>query len=96
MNILSLISLLIYFLIAQKERNVLEIRQKSWQLPQQGYNIKRVLKIFLLQYFEYRQIYLNVLMDDCHDVQYQKFGKKKKKKKHCEFLLPTLVPNLGR
>jgi len=80
MNILSLISLLIYFLIAQKERNVLEIRQKSWQLPQQGYNIKRVLKIFLLQYFEYRQIYLNVLMDDCHDVQYQKFGKKKK---HC-------------
>jgi len=68
MNILSLISLLIYFLIAQKERNVLEIRQKSWQLPQQGYNIKRVLKIFLLQYFEYRQIYLNVLMDDCHDV----------------------------
>jgi hypothetical protein len=29
-------------------------------------------------------------------VQYQKFGKKKKKKKHCEFLLPTLVPNLGR
>lgn len=66
MNILSLISLLIYFLIAQKK--CIKNSPKIVATAPTRLQHERVLKIFLLQYFEYRQIYLNVLMDDCHDV----------------------------
>ncbi len=31
-----------------------------------AYNMKRVLKIYLLSYFEYFQIWLNLLLDDSH------------------------------
>ncbi len=45
-----------------------------------AHNMKRVLKIFLLSYFEYCQIWLNIHMDDCHLSNITKLKKKKKKK----------------
>jgi hypothetical protein len=80
MNILSLISLFI-FIYNRPKRKFIKNSPKIVATAPTRLQHERVLKIFLLQYFEYRQIYLNVLMDDCHDVQYQKFEKKKKKKK---------------
>jgi hypothetical protein len=49
--------------------------------------------MFLLSYFDYRQIWLNILMDDC-DLpleQHHKIGKKRKKKK--EMLPPAQLEN---
>jgi hypothetical protein len=40
------------------------------------YNMKGYLKIFLLSYFEYRQHWLNILMDDCHSSKITKLKNK--------------------
>ncbi len=41
------------------------------------YNMKGCLKkIFLLSYFEYRQHWLNILMDDCHSSKITKLKNK--------------------
>ncbi len=52
-------------------------RQKFSQLPTIQY--KRVLKIFQLSQFEYCQIWLNILMDNCH------LSNITKVKKNCSF-----------
>ncbi len=40
---------------------------------------ERMLKNFLLSYFEYCQIWLSILMDDCHLSNVTKLGEFKKK-----------------
>jgi hypothetical protein len=39
---------------------------KSQKIVTKCLQYERVVKIFLLSYFEYCQIWLNILMDDCH------------------------------
>jgi len=73
MNILSLISL---FLIIAKKRNLLKIRQKSWQLPPQGYNMKECLRFFYYNILNIAKFTLmfSLMIATCE--------KKKKKKSH--------------
>ncbi len=59
-----------------------------------AYNMKMCLRFktfFLRSYFEYRQLCLNVLMDDCHLSNITKLTKKKHRESHGEGLAYTSV-----
>ncbi len=49
--------------------------KKFWPKILTTAQLEMVLKIFLLSYFEICQIWLNIVMDDCHFEQHQKIEK---------------------
>jgi hypothetical protein len=57
-----------------------ELKNIAPEIVTTTYNMKfqRALKIFLFSYYEYRQIWLNILMDDCHLSNCIKLKRKKK------------------
>jgi hypothetical protein len=66
----------------------------NFKVTKSDYNClkyENVLQIFLLSYFEYWQIWLNILMDDFHWATSQNWKKKKKKKKYTTFYIDRIL-----